>query len=261
MPGQRLGRIRPAIDPHKHPRFLQFGDYLGAAALKPAPNSTDWGSKIAHWFMHLNDQLGCCAVATIANYLQVATSSAGNTLIVPSDPQVLAAYSAISGYNPVTGANDNGCIMSDVYAYFQKIGVAGNKTVGSAAINPKNLNNLMWGCNLMGGLGIGVNLPESALEQNDQGKPWTYVPLSKNAGGHAIYVWKYDVIQRKTTPIIRWVCTTWAKPQEIDQSFMDHYLDEAWITVDACWIDSRTELAPSGLRTASLITDMFRLAA
>ena len=65
----------------------------------------------------------CRRLATIGNCL----NNAGKKMATPSDKQVVAAYSAITGYNPSTGANDNGAVEIDVLNYWRQTGIAGHK--------------------------------------------------------------------------------------------------------------------------------------
>ena len=255
MPGQKFGRIQPAIRPHLHARMLQFGNFL--TALKPPPAKCDWSKGITQWSMSLNNQLGCCLVADFDHQLTAwsANTSHGASPIVVPDSITLPVYSAISGYVPGNPATDTGCVMSDGWSYFQNKGIYGNKIIGSAAVDPANMTNVKWGTYLLGGSSIGVNLPQSALDQNDAGKIWDIAGNSRIVGGHAVYIVAYDDVDKTFT------CVTWGGLQKLTYNWFIKYTDEVWVAADELWIDNVSGLAPSNLRIASLINNMAKLAA
>ena len=55
-----------------------------------------------------NDQIGDCTCAAAGHLIMEWTANAQSKMVTPTDKQIVAAYSAITGYNPTTGANDNG---------------------------------------------------------------------------------------------------------------------------------------------------------
>lgn len=118
-------KIDPArIDPLKlklgkqaarhDPRTLLLATYATTALPAPPP-SLDLTDKIkGAWGMMDNDQIGDCTCAAAGHLMMEWTSRAKPKMFTPSDKQVVAAYSAITGYNPKTGANDNGAVELDV---------------------------------------------------------------------------------------------------------------------------------------------------
>ena len=90
------------------PRTLLLASYITPAL--PAPPATcDLTAKVgSSWGMMDNDQIGDCTCAAAGHLIMEWTANAGKKMITPTDQQIVAAYSAITGYNPVTGANDNG---------------------------------------------------------------------------------------------------------------------------------------------------------
>ena len=69
-----------------------------------------------------NDKIGDCTCAAAGHLIMEWTSLAQPKMFTPTDPQIVAAYSAITGYNPKTGANDNGAAELDVLNYWRKTG-------------------------------------------------------------------------------------------------------------------------------------------
>ena len=75
-----------------------------APGLAPPPPTQDWGSKVgAGWGMMGNDKVGDCTCAAAGHLVMDWTANTGKE-VVPSSQQIVAAYSAITGYNPVIRA-------------------------------------------------------------------------------------------------------------------------------------------------------------
>ena len=86
--------------------------------------------------MH-NDTIGDCTCAAAGHLVMEWTANVGAET-TPADADILAAYSAITGYDPKTGANDNGAVETDVLNYWRKTGIAGHKIMAYAALEPGN---------------------------------------------------------------------------------------------------------------------------
>src|SRR5947209_19729012 len=188
----KLGKQRPRHDP----RTLQLADYLDSTVLPPPPPERDWGGKIAAdaWGMMKNDSIGDCTCAAAGHLVQDCTANVGSE-VTPSDDDILAAYEAVSGYDPATGANDNGAVELDVLNHWRKNGIANRKIEAYAALEPGNLDHVRDSINLFGGCYIGLALPVSAQKQ----ATWT-VPAGGATGpgapgswgGHAVMLVAYN---------------------------------------------------------------------
>lgn len=106
------------------PRALLLASYL-TPALPAPPAIFEVSSKVKVWGMMDNDQIGDCTCAAAGHLIMEWTANSGQKMATPTDQQIVAAYSAITGYNPVTGANDNGAIEVDVLNYWRQTGIAG----------------------------------------------------------------------------------------------------------------------------------------
>jgi hypothetical protein len=73
------------------------------------------------------------------------------------------------------------------------------------------------------GVGLGFDLPGSAIAQFHDGQPWE-VTRDKAANGHYVYVPGYT----RHGP----VCVTWGRKQQMSWDFMDKYSDEAYVIID-----------------------------
>src|SRR5437588_10617956 len=94
-PHYKLGKRTPKRDR----RTLRFADYSIPGRLPTPPGVKDFASKVAAWPMMKNDAIGDCTCAAAGHMIEQWTTYAGRAF-VPSDHQIVAAYSAVSGYDP-----------------------------------------------------------------------------------------------------------------------------------------------------------------
>ena len=165
MSNRKLGRLPARPDA----RRLMLGSYLAAAQLPPPPAQSDRTGGISDWGDMLNagdsplvkgGAVGDCTCAGIGHMIMAWSRIASGTAVVPSDQQILTAYEAVSGYNPATGANDNGCLCTGVLEYHRTTGISGNRNVGYAAIDPRDPTALSQTVYLFGGAYIGCHPAE-----------------------------------------------------------------------------------------------------
>src|SRR5271168_2796686 len=189
-------KLKLGKQPARHdPRTLLFATYATAALPAPPP-SLDLTSKMkVPWGMMDNAQVGDCTCAAAGHLMMEWTSNAQSKIFTPTDAQIVAAYSAITGYNPKTGANDNGAAELDVLNYWRKTGVARHKIGAFVALEPSNHTHVMDAVYIFEGCYIGLQLPVSAQGQ----KIWTVPPQGTSGpgapgswGGHAVPVVSYD---------------------------------------------------------------------
>lgn len=244
---------------------LRLEDYLSAGGLPPAPLVVDRASKVASWPMYMNgpdpqnppaslNGLGDCEIARYGHFIQAATAYASGKMVTVPDSSILTAYEAVAGYDPQTGANDNGSTTQEALAYFQKTGLldsSGNahKIAGYAAFgDPTDLDLMRQILNSFGTVFVDINCPQSAQQQF--GQIWEYVPGSPDEGGHAI-----DLQQVVTDEdgILHFV--TWGALQKATISFVEHYTADAWCVVSNDWIDANGT-SIEGLNLTQLLADM-----
>lgn len=224
---RKLGRL--PNDPTK-PR-LKLSRFLSATA-PTYPENRDYLSKVSHFPMYLNDRIGDCTCATIGHIIQsVTTYGQGETKTI-TDSDVLQAYEAVSGYDPTTGANDNGAVVQEVLDYWRKNGVGGHKIAAFAEVDINNEDELRAAMNLFGTVYLGIAFPDTAFDQIDNGEPWDVVDGAKIEGGHAINAGYYDVSDNM------WKIVTWGQVQPMTQAFWDEYVDEAWVVLTPEWFDA-----------------------
>src|ERR1700676_4822018 len=115
MPEVKLGKLAPRRDP----RTIQLKDYVPAGAPPIPPEKTYWEYKLTDWKMLKNDSVGDCTIAS-AGHLEMTWTAHSGTEFIPTDDQIIADYSGITGYDPASGMNDNGAVCIDVLNYWRK---------------------------------------------------------------------------------------------------------------------------------------------
>ena len=235
------------------PRTLLMASYV-TPSLPTPPASFDLTSKVKTWGMMDNDQIGDCTCAAAGHLIMEWTANAGKKMATPSDKQVVAAYSAITGYNPTTGANDNGANEVDVLNYWRQTGIAADKIGAYVSLEPSNHTHVMDSVYIFEGCYIGMQLPISAQAQTQNHQPWSVPPGGTTGdgkpgswGGHAIPVVAYDT--RGVTVV------TWGALQAMTWSFWEAYCDEAYAILSDDYMDGEKK-APQGFKLQQLQADL-----
>jgi hypothetical protein len=247
--GMKLGKTKP----RPNYRTLLLSNYLGEELPAP-PAKTYWEYKVKSYPMMLNDQLGDCVFACGGHLVQEFTAHTG-TEVIPTDAQVLAAYEAVSGYVPGNSNTDNGAAITDFLAYWLNQGFAGQPNLlGWAAIDQTDITSVKQAVFLFGALDIGMNLPNSAMDQFQAGQPWDVVADDGGIdGGHCIPIMGYGADG--------FTIVTWGKTQQMTNAFFQKYCDEGYALISPQWMSDVTKLAPNGLDLAALQADLAALKA
>jgi hypothetical protein len=187
------------------------------------PKIVDYSNGITDWGMMLNNVEGNCTIAG-AGHMELSWTC-GRTVI--PDSEIQKAYVALSGYNPITRKNDNGCNMLDVQNYWHNTGIGGHKTGAFAEVG-LNEKSIKTGLYMFNGLDIGIQLPVSAIDQFRKGKTWKYVRGSRIEGGHCVILTYYDDKYYKLV--------TWAKEVLVEKKFIYEYMDEGYVDISEDYI-------------------------
>lgn len=245
----KLGR-RPA----RHTRRTMRSALVMARALDPLGTppaaSNDYVAAVkVPWQTFLNDELGCCVPADTAHALMLRTANA-SSIVIPTDPEVLKLYETVGGYIPGDEATDNGCNELDMCEYLERTGFLGHKADAIGSVDPQNLDHLKWCVQLFGTCRLGLNLPQSAMDALDAGKPWDVGGDTKIVGGHDVPIVKYDGEY--------FYVVTWGVLQPVTPAFILAYNEESHAELFADWIRSQGT-APSGLDLADLTAKLAAL--
>lgn len=238
-PARKLGRLAPT----GAPRVKLTADLIPADAFTP-PASVDWYTKVpaSSWGMDGNDNAGDCTCAEVDHSTKARQVAAGNPEVKSTAAEVLALYTAITGYNPNDPSTDQGAVMQDVRDYWHKHGVTLggklDKLTLFAAVDHTDLNLVRWCVDRFGAVALGINFPDTAMDQFDAGKPWDVVSGARIEGGHAISMVGYDSTYAYVV--------TWGKVQPMTWAFFSRYVEEAWTDISADWINSVSGQDPLG---------------
>lgn len=242
------------LPPKAHPKTLMFEKYLKDPDIPPPPIKTYWGYKVqpGQWGMLGNDTIGNCTVASIAHILMSATAHTGK-MVAPTMDDVLKVYSAVSGYDPKTGLNDNGAYITDVLNYWQTVGIAGHKIAGWAKIPEKNLLRVHQAIWLFSALDCGFVMPLSAMLQFNSGMAWHHDDNNTDVdGAHCVPLFNYG--QLGLTGV------TWAQLQQLTNQWFLEQCDEAYAVIMNEWVNDAGD-APNHLKMDELIADLKQIAA
>ena len=245
---KKLGKLAPKFNR----KSLTLSKYL-TSDIPAAPAKVYREYKIPEnlWGMDANDRIGDCTCAAVAHLLMLATIHTGS-IVIPSTQQVVDMYSAVSGYNQQTGANDNGAVISDVLNYWQTTGLDGHKILGWAQIDHTNIEEVKQAIWLFGGVDIGVQLPNSAMSQFDAGQAWDIVdPDGGIDGGHCVCLFGYGSDGC--------TCVTWGQTQQMSWAWFSKYCDEAYAIITSDWIVQATQKTISGFDLSTLQHDLRQL--
>ncbi len=253
MPHADHSKMRLGLRPAKHDqRTLRLAKYV--QALPPAPEVVDWTAKVASWPMHMNDKIGCCALATASHQIRAWSANSPNGGEVHlTDADVLEAYKSVGGYRPGRPFSDRGCVELNVLRYWRTHGIGGHKIGAFVGVSPKNRESIKDAIWLFGGLYTGFALPRSARTQT----VWD-VPLggavgsgSRNSwGGHAVPILQADA--RGVT------CVTWGALKRLSWAFVEAYMDEAYAIISQDFLDDGK--SPSGFDLVALTEDLAEVA-
>lgn len=225
------------------PRLSKHIDY--AKILKAGiPATCDWSQTSPHVLkrMYLNDRYGICVLSSRYHQIGFMTGSDAKAPgLEGTDAECYAAYQS------ACGRGDNGCNMSAVNQYQQRVGleVAGrvHKSRGSASVDHTNKELVKAAIYAGGGINIGMNLP-NAWYQSADGSVWD-VTNTGIVGGHEVQGYGYN---EKGVLISTWGGSrtiTWAAFQS------SRWVDEVYVTLTPDWY-GEDKLAPNGIDVAGL---------
>lgn len=244
----KLGRLRATPDPHL-PALAQLWQPKGDADL-----ACDWYSCLSSWPMLANDTVGDCTCAAIGHLIQQWTAYTDAAPVVMDDQQVLAVYSAVSGYVPGDEATDRGALCADVLRYWMIEGVptpdGGPDTLtGAARIAPGDADAIRHAIATFGNLYAGIALPMSAQTE----EVWTAISDAPGSwGGHCVPLVGYNGVGP--------VCVTWGALKQMTWDWWATYAEEAYALLSPDWLRA-TGSDPAGVDWAELQKAMAALAA
>lgn len=214
------------------------------------PAAVDWLAPVTHWEMLGNDTVGDCTAAGAAHAQQTLALSGRRLDLHFTVADALTFYEAISGYQPGKPATDVGATLQDALNYWRKTGIGGHTIVAFALLDAGDLDLVRNCISIFGSVYCGLSVAQSAMDQINARKPWTYVARSKILGGHCVPISGYTASSFK--------CVTWGQTQQMDLNFYNHYFDEVWVPITMEWL-SAAGVSAQGLDTTALNADFTAL--
>jgi hypothetical protein len=238
----KLGKLKAK----RSMKSLALGNYLNASAVAFPPVKA-WERPIKYQML-ANDKIGDCTIAAAAHMEMnwQAVANAGTPLVI-TDEQVIADYSAVTGYDPSNGSNDNGAVELDVLAYWQTTGIAGRKIAGKATLDYHNIDQIKAATYIFGGVYLGFSVPAFIMEDTGNHTWNAQQRDTQIVGGHAIPIFGYG--RAGCT------CVSWGDLYHMSWDFWLEYVDEAYAVVSTDWLKA-TGLSPTGLDLTGLMADL-----
>lgn len=200
-----LGRLPTEYDY----RTLMGAKYVKAVS-PPPPVEDHMSNPNLTVDMALNNQIGDCTIASYDHLTCMWTFNVNGIEVHLTNDQILKAYSDVSGYDPITGQNDNGAVMLVVCKYLKNTGVGGHKVAAFVSLDVNDLEQIKLSIHIFGGVYFGWDVAQFALDQFNAGQSWTIPSVLTNqqrriVGGHAVGLGQYD--QNRVR------CFSWAQKQ------------------------------------------------
>ena len=232
---------------------------FAAPALPAPPLARDWTAGATKRPIWSNDSVGDCTCCAIANIVMDQLAVVYGSSWAPTTAQVLALYSAVTGYNPnargffgAANPTDRGAVIADVVAYVLEHGFGGHHFVGAGAIDSADLDMIKRAIDWFGAVDLGVELPLAWQSATAWRKPPTETGSNKPGswGGHGVCSSKYDAQY-----LYVW---TWGGLTPVEWAAVPVYFDTVDAMVGAAWIkDGRS---PQGLALDALSARLAQIA-
>jgi hypothetical protein len=247
--GKKLGVVHDR-------RTLEVRALLTPDVPRP-PGEHDIAHNTHDFPMFRNDAIGDCGVASYGHMTIGLERSSGQyrTEVMLSDDDIVRGYSGISGYDPRTGARDNGIYLLDGANYFRRVGVGRQKNgephkiLAFARVDHTDEDEVKLASYLFGGLYIGAGLPDAAAQQIRDDREWDLsgdprLDRFGSWGGHAMWAPKYD---RKGGEVV-----TWGQRQRFTWRWWHTYVDEVYAFINPDYMRSRSGRTPQGFDVEKL---------
>lgn len=229
----------------RRPR-LNLRSFLHTAYSPPVV--ADRASLVPRWPMYANDRYGDCVWASIGHSIQSMTYYGGRAYTEPAVDDLLAAYSAVTGFRKRDHLSDNGTVLADGLNHWRKVGI-GDDRIRAFAFVDKRLAAYAAAIDLFGFLNVGIDLPGFAWSRFERGRShWTLPAPSESLAietRHAIHVAGYDLNTRQFQLV------TWGRLITCDWAFLQRYAREAWVVLSDDWLDAWGR-SPRGLDLRAL---------
>ena len=231
---------------------LRFASFLGEPSILPTvPAIFGHYPQVSAWGMLGNDNVGDCTLAGAAHAVMLWNAAVG-LQVKFAERDVLADYSAVSGYTPTDPATDTGADMLEVATFWKNVGVRDASGVrhhisADLSVDITRLDHVMLGAYLFGCIGLGLDLPGDAEDQFDSGKPWQLTGRKDSLGLHYVPLVGRNSL---TNPL----CVTWGRLHAMTPDFLAARLRECVVYISPEYVSKRTSLTPEQFDMTKLQT-------
>jgi hypothetical protein len=218
------------------------------------------------WPMYGNDTVGDCTCAGMGHGVAQWTAYSGKVkggALFTNEVIVDTMYSAVSGYNPATGANDNGAALYQVCDYMMKTGIkdtAGNlhKIEGYADISL--FNNLGWikgVLNCFGTVYTGINADQVFADAwNDK----TVASLPSEGTNVGPYGIDHCVVMSQSNymgggPDHIQTFISWGAEVQVEDNWARTNIGEAIAIITTDWVEANGD-SPLGQAVSELLAEL-----
>lgn len=228
-------------------------DNYGASLAAPPAKSGDHAIVQDWQGMMGNDNLGDCVCAEAGHGTIFLNKLAGKDVAISTD-DVVAMYSAVTGYTPKDPNSDQGTDMQAAASYRRKTGLSdaqGNRHKISAYLDlgAANATNLKKALYYFDNAGIGFQFPSYAMSEFNAGQTWHIKAGGTIEGGHDVLACAYDS---------RYIyCVSWGKLIRMTWTFFEKYCDEALVYLSDEMLQGGK--SPQGFDAATLQADLAQL--
>ncbi|WP_342630083.1 hypothetical protein AAC691_10950 [Nguyenibacter vanlangensis] len=235
--------------PRRDPRTSRLSPSL-AAWLPAVPDSVAWSRHVTY-AMWGNDRYGDCAFAAMAALIGTWTKNAQAEVLLTTT-MCLENYAACTGFDPATGANDDGTVLLDALERWRRAGYARpgqtrDYLTAFGTIDLHDHDGLRRAVAYLGGVYAGIQVPAYLMRadgdwRRDDGGDQTIL------GGHCIAIVGYEPGW--------WHVFTWGGVRRMAVDLWDAIADEAYGLISRQnWlaVDGRT---PRGEDVAALLQEM-----
>lgn len=235
MCNKKLGKQPPRHDPRTY--------RVTAPDRHQIPDVCDYSRGIKYDMLG-NDKAGDCVFASRGHLLLTWTTHAQAPLRINAT-DALTDYADVTGYNPQTGANDNGTVMLDAMKRWQRNGYTRpgqtrDYLTHYASIQPTDTRAIKRAVYGLGGIMAGIQVP-SGFMSLPAGRSWDMTQITDTAsvGGHCIPIVGY-------TPYgIYFV--TWGERTFMPWETFAQIADECWLVMSRENWTQTDGLTPLGL--------------
>lgn len=227
-PSLKLG-LRP---PSGRPALMLRDVLTGAVPEHPA--AADHLTSVQYG-LYRNNEFGDCGPVSAANSRRMTTHYLAGAMHAPTQDDVFDLYrrSGNPGFDPATGADDNGVDMQTMLEAVHAGGIGGVRSVAFAKVDVSDGETMRAAVAIFGGLLYGLDLQVAQQAQTDRGI-WDWAP-SAAWGGHAVLGGRY---QPGSVGGI-----TWGRAVDMTDRFLAEQAAEAWVVIWPEHMGDRTFLA------------------